>query len=320
MAGSLNYESEFATPTYYLPPRRAEPMRTLLWTALSALLVVVGAICYGQLQPDLDDLYLRGGALAVAAGAVGLLGMMAVRGGRVRSRGLAASIGLILSLLVLYVMWVAWVQCILTAWGMQVSWWQLAVRPVPFFRVIQYINETGAWNYNGRVIRGASLTVCWIGEAIAILGAGVLIPLKASGGLDPVCTDCGTRCKTTPNLPRFSDEREVKLIAALLDRDFDALHQHDAPANEDDPEIALRLMSCPKCGHTNVLTVSRIAWYVNRTGQATVKTEPIVNQLLITRNDSERLKGICAEIVEQRAASKEAEDADQPAETEENAT
>jgi hypothetical protein len=215
--------------------------------------------------------------------------MAAVYFGKVRLPIVAAFIGSALSLLVLYVMWAVWVHDVLGRLRVQGSYWTFIRHPVVVYRLMQELNRVGTWSYHGYVVKGAPLLVWWLGEAGLILAGGVLMPLKGIEKNAPICARCRGKCRSIGLLPRFAAEQQDEVIAAIESRDFTSLASFTAPEHDDDPELKLRLLSCG-CGETNVLTLSFVAWTVNAQGISKVMTKPLVNELLITREETQQIR------------------------------
>src|SRR5205807_1672908 len=129
------------------------------------------------------------------------------------------------------------------------------------------------------------LLIFWLCEAGIILAAGVLAPIKGLFNDEPVCRECGAKCELGSRLPRFSADRQEAVIALVENRQFDLLPTHEAPDHEDAPELSLRLLSCPTCQSMHVLTLNHIAWEASGSGPLSVKTRPLVRQLLITPDE-----------------------------------
>jgi hypothetical protein len=301
MPDLLNYQPS-SSAVYYTPPKRIDVTRTVVGFTAAAVLAAIGAFIYAHIQPELNSLYLRVGAVAVAGGAVAGLAVVPVRYGRVRIPFVAALLGALLALLTLYVMWLKWLSDFLTEAGYTDSLRTLVMHPVGMFDVIRALSGVGTWSYKGNIVSGFPLVVMWLGEAGVMLAAGVLAPLHWMGNDDPVCNACGTKCKRVPKLPRFSTARKEELLAAVENRRFEELATHQPPADEDEPEIALALMSCEKCKKTHVLSVNLIRWDIDGQGIAKVKTEPLINQLLVTPDEAERIIIVCCDIVKAREA------------------
>jgi len=297
MPNPLNYQPS-TSAVYYTPKRRVHLVSVIGLYLVSMAGIVIGSIVYARLQPQIRNAYGRLIEVAIGAAAVGWLGALPSRHGRVRIPLLAAFIGASLALLALYVMWMTWLYGHLHP---RFGFLALIENPMFLVRTIRVINRIGVWKYHGTLIRGVPLAICWVGEFAAILACGVLIPLKKMSGEDPICTSCGNKCKLVRPIARFADDRQGELIGSIESRDFPSVILHAPPRSDTDPQLSLRLLSCPKCGRTNVLTVNHISWATTPRGR-TMDIRPLVNQLLVTEDEAGKLKESFKQIMEGRAA------------------
>src|SRR5262245_52523266 len=139
MAESLNYRPSHSA-VYYTPSRRVDLWRTILSVLVAMLLGIAGAVAYAKLQPDMQSLYLRGGAVFAAAFATGILGACAVYFGKVRIPTLAAFIGSIISLLVLYVMWAIWIHDVMWRINLRGAYLTYLTHPTFVVRLMREFN------------------------------------------------------------------------------------------------------------------------------------------------------------------------------------
>jgi hypothetical protein len=295
----LNYRPAHSA-VYYTGHKSFEPGRLSISVVSAALAIFFSSIIYAKIQPELDNVYLRGAACVCAGVILGILSLMPVRVGRVRQPAVASIIGTILGLLAIYVIWIVWVHDAVRNAGFPITYHLLFVHPVIDLRLIKDIDRFGTWTLHGQVENGISLLILWIIEAAIILACGVAFPILALYSGDPVCPDCRSQCKRVPNLPRFSVERQNEFLFAIENRNFQSLAIHTAAKHRDHPELSLRLMYCPNCGKLQVLTVNRIEWQLNSQRRRFVKTTPLIDELLITPAETEELKAICSQIREQR--------------------
>jgi len=314
MPDPLNYRPSDSA-VYYVAPSGIHVRRTIVGFVIAAVLAIIGGCVYGRIQPRLNILYVRGGAVLVAAGAVALLGLIPVRYGRVRIPVVAAFCGAFLALLALYAMWLVWVHDALITFGFAPSYLLLIIHPITSWNVIRLIKKAGTWSYRGDVASGPWLLVFWLGEAGIILAAGVLAPMRGLFSGDPTCRECGARCIRVPKLPRFGTDRQTEFLASIENRDFGSLASHPAAAHEDDPELTLRLMSCPRCNSTHILTVTHIAWYIDANRHARVQSKPLIDQLLVTAEEAEQIKSVCRQIQETRESLRDAAQPQAPRES-----
>jgi hypothetical protein len=306
MSVPLNYRASHSA-VYYTPERRIHIGRAVAGFVAAAVGAIVGGFIYAELQPNLTNLYLRIGELVVGAVAVGLLGMGPVRFGKVRLPVLAAFMGAAIALLAIYAMWVTWVHHVFAKTGLPVGYVPLVRRPLTLFRLIRFINAVGAWQWHGTQVNGFPLTVFWLGEFAVMLLAGVFMPLKAIANDDPVCRDCRSVCKLARPIARFAVDRQAELAASVEAYDFGALLTQPPPGNDVEPQLSVRLLACPRCGQTNVVTVNHLVWSADSHGNRKLRITPVVNQLLVPATEAETLKGVIKRIADQREQSSRGE-------------
>jgi hypothetical protein len=287
---------------YYKPPRRVDWGRLSWGFAIALVLTIGGSIAYGRVLPKIDDAFGRIGAVIAAALAVGVLGVIAVRVGRVRIPVLAASLGAVISIVALYVMWFTWTASILARAHWRHSPAAVLLNPVMFSRIIFLIGKSGTWMFKGDLVNGVPLYLLWMGEAGLIVAAGTLLPIAGLYSDEPVCAGCGRRCVRAPGFPRFSARNQAEFLSAIEGRNFDSLAGFAAPENADAPELSVKVMSCPDCGTTHVLTVSWVGWVAGKGQRPMVKVKPLINQQLITGDESASLSAVMERIRKQRNA------------------
>jgi hypothetical protein len=257
------------------------------------LAVVVVAVAYAKLEPAVTYLIYRVAASGLAAVAVGLIAMGAARFARVRSPVLASALGAVIAAVAIYAMWVTYVHDHLNRLRALVTYGALVAHPDVLVRLIRFFNAVGTWKLrSGEVMRGLPLTVFWAGEASMILLCGVLFPIKAVVPADEIdCRECGAGGRLVRPILRFGMGARDELITAVEGREFTRLVNFDAPGTEDEPQLSVRLICCPKCGQTNVVTVNRIAFELTREGRKLV-IQPVVDRLMVTAEEAEELKGL----------------------------
>jgi hypothetical protein len=302
MADPLNYQPSHSA-AYYVPPSRFDLKLLLPAVVGAAIVIAVVAIAYGKIEPNIEALHFRLVAAVACAVSVGVLAMAPIRLAKVRRPAMAASIGALLSLVALWVMWIVWVHEILRFRGFAADYLDLVRRPRALWRVILILNRDGVWIFEGDIQRGAILWFWWLGEGAMIVAAGTIFPTLRLFTSDPICSYCGSRCKRFPNLANFAAEHQPQVAAAIDNRSFNDLLSIPAPATDDAPEVRIRLMSCPSCRKMHVLTLNRIAWTVGTDRRATVKTTPIINELLVTSDEARQLTEAATQIRQRRQSN-----------------
>jgi hypothetical protein len=134
---------------------------------------------------------------------------------------------------------------------------------------------------------------------------------------DPVCRSCGSKCKLVRPIGRFAAEHLDELTATVGNHNFDAISRLTPPLGDTEPQLSLRLMSCPRCGQTNLVTVNHIRWIATKRGRSMV-IRPLVNQLLIPADEAARLKEIVRQFSSGDAAGEKLPEIDSSAHAEEN--
>ncbi len=84
-------------------------------------------------------------------------------------------------------MWLEWTHAAFAGFDMSLSYWNMILHPTVLLHVIQFLNQSGTWNYQRDEVQGYPLLFLWIGEAGIILAAGVLFPIKGLFTDDPSC-------------------------------------------------------------------------------------------------------------------------------------
>jgi hypothetical protein len=301
-ASPLNYRPSHSA-VYYTPPRRIDIARTVVGFIAGTMAAMAGAFIYAKLQRQLHSPILRIGEMVGGALAVGIIASSVVAYGRVRLPLVAVSIGAVLGMIALYAMWVTWVHDVFNRPRLSIAYWSLISHPMYSIRIVRFVGTFGTWKYHGEVIRGPALWVIWILEATPMLLCGALFPLKAMPNDDPVCLWCGSTCRLVRPIARFAIEGRDELIAQVEGRRFAAIATYPPPPDDSAPQLSVRLMSCPRCGQTNVVTINNICWTRDRNGARKLDIRPLVNQLMITSAEAVDLKQVFKQMTELREAT-----------------
>jgi hypothetical protein len=128
---------------------------------------------------------------------------------------------------------------------------------------------------------------------------------------EPVCNSCGSKCKLVRPIARSLAEHQERLTASIVNRDFASIAFLAPPRNDTDPQLSLRLLSCPRCGQTHTVTVNHISWITSQSGRKMV-IRPLVNHLLVTSDEATQLKQIIKRIVDEQAATENSPEVDSP--------
>ena len=297
----LNYRPS-RSAAYYTPPRRIDSRRAAVSFIVGALAAAVGGVAYALIQRQLEHVLLRIGEAIAGALAIGAIASATVAYARVRVPLLASGIGALLALIALYAMWIAWVHaCFPAGLGLTYPW--LVRHPISVSRLIRLLNQLGTWKYQDELVRGPALWIIWILEITPMLLCGVLFPLKAMPG-DVPCLTCGTECKLVRPIARFAIECRDELLSRAEARDFAHLANLPPPPFETAAQLSLRLMSCPRCGQTNLLTVNHLSYTTHKNGLQTLNVRPLIDQLMIPPTEAAGFRDAVKRMLEVREAEK----------------
>jgi hypothetical protein len=298
----LNYQPS-RSAVYYTPPRRMDPQRAVVGFLVGALAGAVGGLAYALIQQQLHYMVLRIGEVVCGALAVGVIASSAVSYGRVRSPLLAAAMGAAVAMIALYTMWIVWLHGYFENASIQVTYAWLLRHPIAVFRLVRIVNVFGTWNYHGEPVSGPGLWIIWALEAMPILLSGVLFPLKAMPG-DVACLSCGRECTLVRPIARSAIDCKDELLARVEGREFAPLAAFAPPPCETAEQLSVRLMSCPDCGQTNVLTVNHIGFTTDHSGSRKMNLRPLVNQLMLPPGEVAELRDAFKQMTEIRAVEK----------------
>ncbi|HSZ58321.1 MAG TPA: hypothetical protein VK797_21835 [Tepidisphaeraceae bacterium] len=92
------------------------------------------------------------------------------------------------------------------------------------------------------------------------------------------------------------------MIGHVEGRQFAAIAAYPAPPDDSAPQLSLRLMSCSRCGQTNVVTLNNLSWTRDLNGVRKLDIRPLENQLLITSSETEELRQAFKQMTELREA------------------
>ncbi len=201
--GIRSAESGRHVDLYYKHSGRFTPFGVLvgLFVGLAGSLPLAWLYSYGIIE--MPYLKLRAFSTLFFALGIGWCAGMGLVGGKVRSGSIAAVVGLIVSVLALYVSWVTWILQIFLIGRMTLKSFDLLFHPVVVWQIIRRIHEVGTWGTSGsEATHGMELTVIWSVEALTILGVAIATVI-AVVRKKPFCENCDSWCKRSERLVFF---------------------------------------------------------------------------------------------------------------------
>jgi hypothetical protein len=156
-------------------------------------------------------------------------------------------------------------------------------------RLIQQLPSLITLTINNQPVEPPTLILAWIAEAGTIASGAIIGAVKAPVAVSCTCQVCGELCKSVSGFAPFAEHPVDEIRNLIAERKFDAFREFELLKDEDAPQIDLRLKCCPRCGATNILTVSLTSWYVDDKGVRGIHSTPIVADLLITKAEADTL-------------------------------
>ena len=208
--------------------------------------------------------------------------------GKVRSKLVAGIVAFASSLAGLYVSWLAWILHL-----MYPSHWVLniipaALRPLQFWKAVLAVNLSGTWGFaGGTPVHGAALWLVWAGEALLVLGFGVLGAV-ALVQKRPFCERCEQWCTKSklyfaPALP--CEDFKIQLESG------DVSELEKLPSgNKKQAHYRIDLHTCGVCQQLNTVSLE----------QSFPRPKVVVNKLILTPEQASVIRNI---EMNQRAAS-----------------
>jgi hypothetical protein len=228
-----------------------------------------------------------------------------MRVGKMRNSVVGGSLGLIVALVSYYFSWAVWLSITVSGSDLSVSSVELAAQPGALWRVMQAVNENGAWSVGlglsailsgrGGMVSGVALWVVWVIEALIVL-VGTTIAALGTLAVDPFCESCQTWCAEEKDVLSIRPADSGELTRRFEAKDFAFLKAVGAKSEGDAEWFRLDLHRCPGCGSTNTLSVKQERLKVDDKGKTSVDSKGLIQQLLLTEADVHTLRLISSEM------------------------
>lgn len=242
--------------SYYKHSGKFAPQGPLLGLLGGTVVSVLGAFLYDYALFAVPYMKLRflcpiafGLLLGGGCGAMMYLG-------KVRSSLLAGIVAFTTCSLGLYVSWVGWLAGVLRFIYPSYRF-PGALHPLQVWKAVLAVNLHGTWSFAGdSLTRGVTLWLAWGGEALLILGFGVLAGV-AVVRKRPFCERCGQWSKKQCQLYFAPSLSPSDLKTNLESGDISKLDKL-GPGNKKQPHYRIDLHTCSVCHQLNTLTLEQI--------------------------------------------------------------
>jgi hypothetical protein len=274
---------ETTADRYYKPSGAVPLVGTILMQLFGGLGAVVLAALYALANFYSPFVILTFFAVFIFGAGVGYAVNLGARIGKVRNPGFTMLLGLATGILAMYLAWVFYIYLTPDKNGFRGTW---AWHPGEILAKMREYAQTGLWSMNNWMPKGWVLWAFWIAEAVFV----VLLSLGVSVANDaPYCDHCNVWTKKHKDVASFALADPGPLKAQLEAEGYEILDAlHKLPT---DPADCLKatIHSCPRCEHTDYLTICHSRLVVDSEGTQTTQETELVKQLRIDRDLAEHL-------------------------------
>ena len=257
---------------YYKHSGKFTPQGIVFGLLAGAAVSIPTAFLYDYAIFSIPEAKLRGICTLAFGALIGTAGGAAMCWGKVRNSLLAGAAGLAVSLFGLYLSWIAWMLHVLypSRWVFNLS--RPAMFPRSLWRLMLEVNKVGTWSFHGgKAEHGTVLWIVWIGEALLVLGAGMLTAL-AWVRRRPFCERCEQWCTERRKLYFAPTVSAVEIKAQLESQDVGSLAKLTV-GDKKQAHYRVDLNSCGVCHSLNTLSLVQAFPRDRKT---------VVNKLMVT--------------------------------------
>jgi hypothetical protein len=249
------------------------PVAGAIRTVLSGLVAAtIGGLVYAFLAYWISWGIIRAILMVVYSLSLGGVLAYAANRGKIRSPLFNTVASLVCVAVGLWVYWGAFdvarngVGAAATAWT-----------PQGLVRHGQDLFEKGSFTMKGKnKVKGWLLVAAWIAEGLFV--TGIVLAMSLTDAWRPFCESCLEWTESTSGLMRFAADGKEPAWQEVLSGDLTAVATF-APAHAGtSPHVRLDLASCPKCLHSNFVTLTSVTIKKDSKGKTkTVETTLITN-------------------------------------------
>lgn len=203
-------------------------------------------------------------------------------------------------------LWIYWGAYDVARHGIGVA--PTAWTPAGLARHGQELFQDGSFTMKGRrTVKGWMLVGFWVAEAFAV--TGIVVGMARLDARRPFCETCLEWTNSTSGLMRLSADGQEPAWNEVLSGDLPALAVFSPTSSSTSPHVRLDLASCPKCDHSNFVTLTTVTITKNQKGQDKTTERAIVTSGAITDPEAEFLREYAKQL-HGHAAGDSAEDDD----------
>jgi hypothetical protein len=161
--------------------------------------------------------------------------------------------------------------------------------PQGISRHAQDLFEKGSFTMKGKgKVNKWPLVAAWIAEGVCV--TGIVVAMARMDASRPFCETCLEWTNSTSGLMRFSADGKEPPWQEVLSGDLTAVATF-APADAStSPHVRLDLASCPKCAHSNFVTLTAVTITKDKKGKTKTVESTLITNGAITDPEAEFLR------------------------------
>jgi hypothetical protein len=282
---------------FYPKPRAFNPLSLAFWIAIGIAIALAAGWFYNWFYYENNNLVARLLACAGMTIGLGFLCTLVSEMGEVSDWRIAMIVSLAITSCCLYVTWMLWTQrAMVIIVSQKVALWHLILRPIPVARLLVHLNDFGLWTYAGIHFRGWPLLVIWILEGLLFTVPGPIAAAVMVMNRAPLCLACRKRVQRDGEVLKFSARDERDFEVAVLDRQFERLHEFEQTeeerADSDSPRIIIKLFRCPTGHDTHLLHAAVVSYRRTRKGARKRVERPMLEYMIVGAEQADFLKSL----------------------------
>jgi hypothetical protein len=244
---------------------------------------VIGGALYGLVSVWIWYGFIRVVLWLICALTLAVLIGGAAKHGKIRSSLFVTVVALFVSLVGL---WIYWGTYDVARHGFNIG--LEAWTPARLFEHGQELFDKGSWGMKKTTVTGWLLVAFWVAEAVLL--TLMVVGLARSEVSSPFCESCLEWTESTTGLMRLAADGKEPAWQEVLSGDLPALAVFESTDSSSSPHVRLDLASCPKCEHSNFVTLTAVTISKDKKGKTTTTERPLVVSGAISDPEAEFLR------------------------------
>lgn len=182
----------------------------------------------------------------------------------------------------------AWVADMWARVGTDVGWHAFDLEVL--FDYMKFFYEKGFWSMeHGQTVSGPFLAAIWLAEAGVIVGMATWAAYRTISWL-PFCEPCECWTTITKKVRQLivPDAARLKLSGG----DLSVLEECRVAAGHEPEYLQFDLARCPKCEHTNLLSVHAVTNTLNKKGEMKATKKVLLKHLVVSAAEASHIGSV----------------------------